>query len=87
MRIIEHNDEVIKSVKAFKNYNKRLSEVVSEDYSEYKDRYLEKPLYCGVFVAKIYIGNTIFGTYEFDCRHYRQYLKLDKLAPKIRRIK
>lgn len=84
---MKHNDEIIRSVKAFKKYNEILTEVVSEQYGVVRNRNLEKPLYCGKFVAKIYIGQHIFGVYEFDCTHWRNFMELDVLVPKIKKIK
>lgn len=87
MRIMKHNDEIIKSVQSFKHYNNVLSEIVSEDYKEIKGHGLEKPLFCGEFTAKIYIGQRIVGTYKFDCKHFRNFMQLDRLAPKLTKIK
>lgn len=82
-----HNDEIIRRVKAFRNYNQRSSEIVSENFSECKDRRLAEPLFCGTFVAKLYVGNQIMGTYSFDCRHFRNWEEYDVLLPKIKKIK
>lgn len=87
MRVMKHNDEIIKSVATFKHYNNVLSEIVSEDYKEIKGHGLEKPLFCGEFTAKIYIGQRIVGTYNFDCKHFRNFTQLDRLTPKLTKIK
>ena len=87
MRVMKHNDEIIKSVATFKHYNNVLSEIVSEDYKEIKGHGLEKPLFCGEFTAKIYIGQQIVGTYKFDCKHFRNFMQLDRLRPKLTKIK
>lgn len=87
MRIMRHNDEVIRTVSTFKNYNEVMSEVVSEDYRTVKIRGMEEPIFCGTFVAKIYIGQRIIGTYKFDCEHYRNIMTLDRLQPKLTKIK
>ena len=86
MRIMAHNDEIIRRVKAFRKYNQRSSEILDEDFSECKDRRLEEPIYCGVFVAKIYVGNQIMGTYRFDCRHFRNWEEYDELLPKLKKL-
>lgn len=86
MKVMAHNDEVIRTVRTFKKYNQRCSEIISEDYQEINDRRLEKPLFCGVFTAKIYIGNQIMGKYRFDCRHYRDWENLDVLTPRLTKI-
>lgn len=83
MRVTEHHDEIIRRVKAFRNYDRRCSEIVSENYSECNDRRLDKPIYCGVFQAKIYVGNRLFGTYTFDCRHFRNFMEYDVLLPRL----
>lgn len=87
MNVMKHNDEIIRSVKAFKHYNEFLSEVVSEQFNEVRSKHLTEPLYCGKFTAKIYIGQHIFGVYEFDCTHWRNFMELDVLVPKIKKIK
>lgn len=87
MRIMKHNDEIIRSVSTFKKYNNVLSEIVSEDYHEIKGHGLEKPLFCGEFTAKIYVGQQIAGTYKFDCKHFRNFMSLDRLTPKLTKIK
>lgn len=87
MRIMKHNDEIIRSIKTFKRYNNVLSEIVSEEYREIKGNGLEKPLFCGEFVAKIYIGQNIIGTYKFDCRHFKNFMGLDRLTPKLTKLK
>lgn len=87
MRIMEHNAEIIKSVKAFKGFNERLSEIVSEDYRETNNRRLDKPLYCGEFIVKIYKGNYLFGIYKFDCKHWRNFMEYNVLTPRITKIK
>lgn len=87
MRIMKHNDQIIRSVKAFKHYNDGMSEIVSEDYKEIKGHGLEKPLFCGEFTAKIYVDYQIKGTYKFDCRHFRNFTELDRLVPKLTKIK
>lgn len=86
MKIMAHNDEVIRTVKTFRNYNRFSSEILSEKFEEINDRQLATPLFCGVFIAKIYVGNQVIGTYEFDCRHYRKWRKLDVLTPKLTKI-
>ena len=86
MRIMIHNDEVIRTVKAFRNYNQRSSEILSENYREVTDRQLEKPLFCGSFIAKIYVGNQVMGIYEFNCNHWRNWRELDSFSPKIKKL-
>lgn len=86
MRIMAHNDEIIRRVKTFRKYNQRSSEIITEDFAEYKDRQLDEPLYCGVFVAKIYIGNQYMGKYRFDCRHFRKYQEYDELLPRLQKV-
>ena len=87
MKILSHNDSIIRSVQSFKKYNHVLSEVVDETFCEVKSPYLEQPLFCGIFTAKIYIGQKIIGTYQFDCRHFKRFMECDKFIPKVTRIK
>ena len=87
MRVMSHNDEVIRQVSTFKRYNNVLTEIVSEDYREIKDKCLEKPLFCGTFIAKVFIGQKIIGTYKFDCTHYRNFAKLDRLTPRLTKLR
>lgn len=87
MKIMGHNDSVIRSVSAFKKYNNVLSEVVDETYCEVKSHLLEKPIFCGVFTAKIYIGQKIIGTYQFDCRHFKRFMECENFVPKVTRVK
>ena len=87
MRVSKQNDEVIRSVSTFKKYNDELTEVVEEYPAEISGHGLERPLYCGIFIAKVYVGQRIIGTYKFDCRHFRNFRNLDRLMPKLTKIK
>lgn len=87
MKITEHHDEIIRRVKAFRNYDRICSEIVSENDAVCNDRRLLKPIYCGVFTAKVYVNNRILGTYTFDCRHFRDFMSYDVLLPRLTREK
>ena len=87
MRIEDYNDEIIRRVKTFRNYNQRSSELVREDYAVCKDRRLAEPIFCGTFDVKIYVGNQVMGIYRFDCRHFRNFMEYDELLPRLTKIK
>lgn len=87
MRITKEQDGIIRSVKTFKKYNDVLSDIVSEEPNYVNGRGLEKPLFCGVFTAKIYIGQQIIGTYKFDCSHFRNWRELNTFVPRLTKVK
>jgi hypothetical protein len=46
-------------------------------------------VFCGTFIAKVFIGTRPIGIYKFDCRHWSNILRLSdrELKPKLTLIK
>ena len=70
MKVMKHNDEVIRSFSTFKKYNNELTEILAEKTFFRKPKGFTEKIFCGTFTAKVYIGQQIFGTYRFDCTDF-----------------
>ena len=87
MRILTHNDNAIRMT-SLKAYNRVMSEVVSDTDEFTVIKGVEGNVYCGKFIAVIYIGTKRLGRYEFDCRHWKNILTLTdrQMTPKIKKV-
>ncbi|MBQ2440807.1 MAG: hypothetical protein II502_01275 [Paludibacteraceae bacterium] len=70
MRVMKHNDIVIRSINAFKKYNDVLTDIIEETSVWRKPVGCVEQIFCGTFVAKVYVGQQIKGTYKFDCTDF-----------------
>ena len=68
MKVMAHNDDYIRSF--FKKYNNEMTEIVSENSVWRKPKGFTERIFCGEFIAKVYVGMKIMGTYKFDCSDF-----------------
>ena len=61
-------DEIIRG--KFRNYDKRMSSIVEENYKMRKPLNCDCEVFCGWFVARIYVKNKLIGKYKFDCSSF-----------------
>ncbi len=89
MKVMRHNDDAIRMVDTFKRYNTELTEIVSDDNTFKTIKGVEGKVFCGTFIAKVYIGTRIIGTYKFDCRHWADILSLSprQMKPRLTALK
>lgn len=66
--ICNYEDEIIRG--QFKNYDKGMSSILDEYKKFSHPTNCDGEVFCGWFVARIYIGNRIVGIYKFDCTEY-----------------
>ena len=83
---MKHNDEVIRSVTAFRKYNNVMSEIISEDAAWKKPKGFEERIFCGTFTAKVYVGNVIKGTYKFDCSDFGHTIISDNARVRLSKV-
>lgn len=86
MKVMKHNDDIIRSVKEFKKYNNVMSEIVEETAAWKKPKGFQEKIFCGTFVAKVYIGNTIKGTYRFDCTDFGHNIVSDNARIRLSKV-
>lgn len=89
MRILKHNDNAIRMIDTFKKYNTELTEIIEDDNIFIGVRGFDERVFCGTFIAKVFIGTRPIGIYKFDCRHWSNILRLSdrELKPKLTLIK
>lgn len=86
MRVMKHNDDAIRSVGAFRKYNNEMTEIVSEDAAWKKPKGFDEKIFCGTFVAKVYVGNAIKGTYRFDCTDFGRNVISDDARVRLSKV-
>ena len=86
MRVMKHNDDVIRSVKAFKGYNNEMTEIVNENAAWKRPKGFDEKVFCGTFTAKTYVGNVIKGTYKFDCSDFGHSVVSDDARVRLSKI-
>ena len=86
MRVMDHNDNAIRSFKAFKHYNNVMTDIVSETSVWRKPIGFDDKIFCGTFIAKVYVGNEKIGTYKFDCTDFNAKCVPDDARVKVSRV-
>ena len=66
--ISNFEDEIIRGT--FKKYDKGMSTIIDGDFKTRKPSNCDCEIFCGWFVARIYVGNNCVGKYKFDCTEY-----------------
>lgn len=66
--ICNYEDEIIRG--QFKNYNKSMSSIIDEHKKFSSPSNCDGSVFCGWFVARIYVGDRFVGKYKFDCTEY-----------------
>ena len=89
MKVMRHNDDAIRMIDTFKRYNTELTEIVSDDNTFKTIKGVEGKVFCGTFIAKVYLGTRPLGTYKFDCRHWANILTLTdrQMKPRLTALK
>ena len=85
MKVMNHNDNAIRMIDTFKRYNTELTEIIEDDNTFRTINGVEGKVFCGTFTAKVFIGTKPIGVYKFDCRHWRDILKLSdhEMKPRL----
>ena len=88
MRVLEHNDNAIRMVDAFKQYNREMTEIIVDDNTFRTVKGVDSKVFCGTFVTRVYVGTKPMGVYKFDCRHWVNLVKLSahELKPRISKV-
>ena len=86
MRVMKHNDDIIRSVSTFKKYNNVLTDIVNEDSVWRKPVGCDEKIFCGTFTAKVYIGQQIIGTYKFDCTDFNAKVIPDSARVRLTKV-
>ena len=84
MKIMAHNDNYIRGF--FKHYNTEMTEVVSENAVWRKPKGFDERIFCGTFVAKVYVGMKVMGTYKFDCTDFNAPVVPDNARVRLTKI-
>ena len=61
-------DDIIRGT--FPKYDKGMSSIVDEQFKMCKPSNCDSEVFCGWFVARIYVGNHLVGRYKFDCTSF-----------------
>lgn len=61
-------DEIIRGT--FKKYDRGMSSIVSEQFKMRKPLNCDTEVFCGWFIARVYVGNRLVGRYKFDCTSF-----------------
>ena len=85
MKILKHNDDAIRMIDTFKRYNTELTEIIEDDNTFRTIKGVDGKVFCGTFTAKVFIGTKPIGVYKFDCRHWRDILRLsnNEMKPRL----
>ena len=86
MKVMKHNDEVIRSISTFKHYNNELTEILTEKTFFRKPKGFVEKIFCGTFTAKVYIGQKIIGTYRFDCTDFDRDIIPDNARYRVSKV-
>ena len=86
MRVMKHNDDIIRSVSTFKKYNNVLTDIIEESSVWRKPVGFDEKIFCGTFTAKVYIGHQIFGTYKFDCTDFNAKVISDDARVRLTKV-
>ena len=75
-RVIKRNGNGISNVEddiirgTFPKYDRGMSSIIQEDYKTCKPSNCDCEVFCGWFIARIYVGNCLVGRYKFDCTSF-----------------
>ncbi|MBQ2440681.1 MAG: hypothetical protein II502_00635 [Paludibacteraceae bacterium] len=85
MKVMKHNDDAIRMIDTFKKYNIEMTEILEDDNTFRTIKGADGKIFCGTFIAKVYVGTKPIGTYKFDCRHWVNILTLtgNQMKPKL----
>lgn len=61
-------DDIIRG--SFKNYDRGMSNIMDEHFKMRHPSNCESEVFCGWFIARIYVKNKLVGRYKFDCTEY-----------------
>jgi len=86
MRVMKHNDDIIRSVSSFKKYNNVLTDIIEESSVWRKPVGCIEQVFCGTFVAKVYVGQQIKGTYKFDCTDFNAKVIPDNARVRLTKV-
>lgn len=84
MKVCKYNDDFIRTF--FKRYNNEMTDVVSETTKWNKPKGFVEKIFCGVFVAKVYVGQRIMGTYRFDCSEFAERIISDNARVRLTKV-
>ena len=86
MKVMKHNDDVIRSISTFKKYNDVLTEIINDNMRFRKPKGFVEKIFCGTFTAKVYIGQQIIGTYRFDCTDFDREIIPDNARYRVSKV-